>query len=122
MLHEICEKAGIEKRNNHSLRATGATALFQSNDPSSLIQKTTGHRSQKALQLNEHTTIKQHEAVTMGSDDSSYAEHMKENPPVSVSHHASSAASSSVFGTLQNCPIAQLTVNVGAIAKKDSDL
>ena len=29
--------------------------------------------------------LKQHEAVTkimMGSDDSSYADHMKENPPV----------------------------------------
>ena len=60
MLQEICEKAGIEKRSNHSLRATGATALFQSNAPSSLIQKTTGHRSEKALQLYEHTSIKQH--------------------------------------------------------------
>ena len=52
------------------------------------------------------------------------ADHMKENPPVSVSHRASSDASSSliaVFGTLQNCPIGQL-IKVGTIAKKDSDL
>jgi integrase len=34
---------------NHSLRATGATRLFEANVPEKLIQERTGHRSIDAL-------------------------------------------------------------------------
>ena len=37
------------KKSKHILRATGATAMFQSNVPEKVIQKTTGHQSLEAL-------------------------------------------------------------------------
>ena len=46
----LCEQDGIEgKFTNHSLRASGATTLFQYNAPAKIIQEFTGHRSVKAL-------------------------------------------------------------------------
>ena len=41
----MCQKAGIENRSNHSLRATGTTCLFNAGVPEKIIQKTTGHMS-----------------------------------------------------------------------------
>ena len=38
---------------NHSLRATGATELFQSEAPEKVIQGITGHHSVSALQQHE---------------------------------------------------------------------
>ena len=49
----MCKEAGIsQKKTNHSLRATGASALFNAGVPEKLIRGVTGHRS-KALQLHE---------------------------------------------------------------------
>lgn len=62
---EMFEKVGIAGKTNHSLRATGASALFEANVPEKLIQERTGHRSVKALRLYERTTDKQHEEVSM---------------------------------------------------------
>ena len=53
MVKEMCEEAGIPPKTNHSLHATGATTLFQSNVPEKIIQKTTGHRSIEALRKYE---------------------------------------------------------------------
>ena len=60
---EICTEAGIPCKTNHSLRATGATTLFQSKVPEKIIQKTTGHRSLEALRKYEHTLTEQHQDV-----------------------------------------------------------
>ena len=50
MIKKLCEQAGIEgKFTNHSLRASEATTLFQSDAPEKVIQEFTGHRSVKAL-------------------------------------------------------------------------
>ena len=49
VLKEMCVDAGIKARSNHSLRATGITALFQADVPEKVIQKTSGHQSLKAL-------------------------------------------------------------------------
>ena len=55
----MCKEAGIqEKKSNHSLRATGATALFNAGVPEKLIRGVTGHRS-NALQLYERPTTEQ---------------------------------------------------------------
>ena len=61
---EMCTEAGIPRKTNHSLRATGATTLFQSKVPEKIIQKTTGHRSLEALRKYEHTSTEQHQAVS----------------------------------------------------------
>ena len=64
MVADMCNDAQIPRRTNHSLRATGASVLFQGNVPEKIIQKTTGHRSVESLRLYERTSDKQHEAVT----------------------------------------------------------
>ena len=48
---------------NHSLRATGASALFSAGMPEKLIRDVTGHRS-SALQLYERPTVEQKQAVS----------------------------------------------------------
>ena len=48
---------------NHSLRATGTTALFDSGTPEAIIQKRTGHRSLTALRMYKRVTPKQELAV-----------------------------------------------------------
>ena len=50
MMKEMCSQAGLSTEfTNHSLRAYGATSLFQANVPEKLIQQRTGHKSLKAL-------------------------------------------------------------------------
>lgn len=52
--HLMCEQAGIKgNKTNHSLRATGATELYESGVPEKLIQERTGHRSLEALRVYE---------------------------------------------------------------------
>ena len=59
----MCQEAGIsEKKTNHSLRATGATALFNAGVPKKLIKDVTGHRS-NALHLYERPTTGSVEGV-----------------------------------------------------------
>ena len=54
MVKSMFDEAGLQvKYTNHSLRATGATELFQSNVPEKVIQNITGHRSIKALRQYE---------------------------------------------------------------------
>ena len=61
----MCSKAKIEgNKTNHSLRATGATALFESGVPEKVIQERTGHRSVEALRTYEHISEKQHIQVS----------------------------------------------------------
>ena len=54
MLKEMCQEAGIStKYTNHSLRAYGATSMFQAGVPEKLIQQHTGHRSLEGLRQYE---------------------------------------------------------------------
>ena len=60
----MCREAGIaEKKTNHSLCVTGATALFSAGVPERLIQDITGHQS-NALHLYERPSLAQKEAVS----------------------------------------------------------
>ena len=62
---DICQRAGIQgNKTNHSLQATGATAMYEAEVPESLIQERTGHRSLKALRVYERSTEAQHQAVS----------------------------------------------------------
>ena len=50
MVKDMCAEVGITgRKTNHSLRATGATELFQAHVPERLIQQRTGHHSVEAL-------------------------------------------------------------------------
>ena len=57
MVKEMFSDIGINDKSNHSLRATGASTLFQSNVPEKIIQERTGHRSLKALRLYERILL-----------------------------------------------------------------
>ena len=41
----MCEEAGIHGKKNHSLRATGASAMFRATVPEKIIREVTGHQS-----------------------------------------------------------------------------
>ena len=63
-LSDMCEAAGIkEKKTNHSLRSTGATAMFSANVPEKLIRDVTGHQS-NALHLYERPTMCQKQELS----------------------------------------------------------
>ena len=59
----MCQEAGIPPKTNHSLQATGVTALFNANVLEKMIRDVTGHRS-NLLQLYEHPTLQQKQAVS----------------------------------------------------------
>ena len=57
LLKEMCAEAGLSKDfSNHSLRAYGATTLFQAKVPEKLIQMRPGHKSLEALRSYERTS------------------------------------------------------------------
>ena len=73
MLKKMCPDAGISgNQTNHSLRATGATEMFQAQVPEKIIQERTGHRPLAALRTYEHNTEKQHRAVSSVLSSSSH--------------------------------------------------
>ena len=56
LLKQMCTDANIYGNfTNHSLRATGATVLFDAGVPESLIKKRTGHKSIDALRVYDTT-------------------------------------------------------------------
>ena len=60
----MCADAGVEGTfTNHSLRATGATVLFDAGVPEAVIQKRTGHKSLDALRSYEQVTLDQEKCV-----------------------------------------------------------
>ena len=64
-VQKMCQLAGITgHKTNHSLRATGASQLFQGNVPEKIIQERTGHRSLEALRQYERTTTEQQQSST----------------------------------------------------------
>ena len=65
LLSQLCQEAGIAgKKTNHSLRATGATTLFNAQVPEKMIKEITGHHSSKALSLYERPSLAQKQAVS----------------------------------------------------------
>ena len=68
---KMCNTAGIVgHKTNHSLRATGATQMYESGVPEKLIQERTGHRSIEALRMYERSNSGQHQAVSRILSDS----------------------------------------------------
>ena len=54
----LCAAAGTENKTNHSLRATGASAMFNAGVPEKLIRDVTGHTS-NALHLYKRPNLQQ---------------------------------------------------------------
>ena len=64
MVKNVCSEIGVTGKTNHSLRATGATRLFEANVPEKLIQERTGYKSTDALRRYERTSVVQQKAVS----------------------------------------------------------
>lgn len=121
----MCQEAGIAPKTNHSLRATGATALFTANVPEKMIKEVTGHRS-NALQLYERPTLQQKQAVSsilVQGNAAFAAKAQKENlHPVPVcqaprgstqlQQFSNSVGFNSLFSGLNHC---NFVVNVGVM-------
>ena len=56
MVKNMCVKAGLETRTNHSLRATAATALFKADVPEKVIQERTGQATREHARGSRDTT------------------------------------------------------------------
>ena len=115
---EICKDGGLPPRSNHSLRATGATTMFQANVPEKIIQSTTGHRCIDGLRRYERISTEQHQAlsrVMMSSEATTYKEQL-ESEVCKTETSATSATSAGdvrkMFGDLTNVSIGSITINV----------
>ena len=109
MVKDMCAEAGLAPKTNHSLRATGATCLFQSHVPERIIQKTTGHQSLESLRTYERVSTEQHQAVSrimMSTVPTS----VQEQVPTSQGELGKTAGK--VFGDITNCTIGKLTINI----------
>ena len=60
----MCEDAGIRGKTNHSMRASGATTMFQNNAPKCVIQSVREHRSLDSLRAYEQISTAQHTEVS----------------------------------------------------------
>ena len=64
VVSDMCHEAQIDgHKNNHSLRATGATQLYHAGVPEKIIQQRTGHHSLESLRVYERTSVQQNRAV-----------------------------------------------------------
>ena len=99
-------ESGTAKKTNHSLRTTGASAMFQAGVPERIIQKATGHKSVVDLCMYEQASTQQCKYVSkvLVSD---FPEYQKKNAlttlqPTSVSR---------ILEDITNCKIGNLTIN-----------
>ena len=126
MFAKMCSEAGIEKKSNHSLRATGATEMFAANVPEKLIQSRTGHRSLEALRLYERPTQEQQQAVSNVLTGRSVEPRMfgreLSNVQLTGTSHSRSANNGSqipalpqVCGTMNNCIVANCPETSGTV-------
>ena len=98
MVKSMFSQVGISGKTNHSLRATGASNLFQAGIP---VQERTSHHSLKALCMYECTTTSQHIAVLSvlsGAGDTS-------SPSTSAQKMQIPAVPSAMFASVSNCVI-----------------
>ena len=113
----MCVAAGIEeKKTNHSLRATGATAMFSANVPEKVIRDITGHQS-NALHLYERPTVLQKQELSKvlveGKENFDISNVSREasvykaptNPAANSVQQCPSNTLGSIFSGLNNCNI-----------------
>ena len=107
----MCREAGIsDKKTNHSLRATKATAMFTASVLEKMIREVTGHRSTGLLTY-ERPSLQQHQAVSfvLMSGKNKQDEASLPVGKVSSRQQKSCVSKSSLFGSmfagLEHCTI-----------------
>lgn len=119
---DICKDGGLPPRSNHSLRATGATTMFQANVPEKIIQTTTGHRSIDGLRRYERISTEQHQAlsrVMMSSETTTYQEKLDDKESKVVTSETPGGDVRRIFGDLTNVSIGSITINVNRSSNTD---
>ena len=111
MVKDMCEELGVEGNTNHSMRASGPTAMFQKNIPEHVIQKVTGHRSLGSLRAYEKISTSQHTEVSKV---------LMNNQTKSTSTSGmKSLAFPDLSGiTVNKCSIGQININLNQNAQK----
>ena len=113
MVKKMCSQIGVTGKTNHSLRATGATRLFEANVPEKLIQERTGHKSLDALRKYECTSVVQQKAVSSvicSSNQTSFQASINSAPDQSSGVIIPSTQSTAGLSLFQNC--SNCTINV----------
>ena len=81
MVKNICTDAGVGgNKTNHSLRATGTTALFTAGVPEKVIQQRSGHLSLQGLRQYEKVSSEQQQAacrVLSSCENTTFSEEME---------------------------------------------
>ena len=99
----MCHEAGISDKTNYSLRATGATALFNVGVPEKLIWNVAGHRS-NAFQLYERPSMQQRQEVSKVLVQGARQTVEKENIPTKGNGPVNPVFNST-FSGVNNCTI-----------------
>ena len=111
MLSKMCDQAGIERRSNHSLRATGDSNMFQANLPELVIQSRTGHISLTALRTYKRVTEEQQKEAckVLTSIDQQGSNEPKNSSTSAVAKpqvvSPAPLMANTLFGNPQNCTI-----------------
>ena len=116
MVKRICQDAGIQENSNHSLRATGATSMFQANISEQIIQKRTGHRSLQALRCYERVSADQHREVSkllMPTQPRAATINFRQPAPERGGDFGK------MFGGFHSCSIGSVTINVNPTFSTD---
>ena len=103
MVRSMFAEIGVSWMTNHSLRATGASDLFQAGVLEKIIQERTGHRSVEALCTYERKTTMQHMAVSKVLSAKENCRFLDAQPKPGSSENA--IGFSSVFANTSNCVI-----------------
>lgn len=78
-MKEVCLEGGVGgRKSNHSLRATGASNMYQAGVPEKLIQERTGHLSTDGVRHYKRTTLGQQRAVSQVLSCSSGSTYQKQ--------------------------------------------
>ena len=118
MVKNMCLEGGIAGKSNHSLRASGATAMFQNGVPEKIIQKVTGHRSLEALREYERISTDQNVNVSKILMSNRH-QVINGEPLVSDSEYSCGLAFG--FGGMHSCSIGQVVVNINKNEVKKED-
>ena len=121
MVREMCAEAGIGFKTNHSLRASGASAMFRANVPEKIIQKTTGHRSIEALRSYERISTIQQKAVSKvlvanTTYENAEVDAKQDKKPKEATRSVTDGLSR-VFGDMTNCTLGNIAVNINPTFK-----
>ena len=115
-MESMCSDAGIPgKKTNHSLRETGATALFNEGVPERVIRDVTGHRSNALLTYQRPTLEQKQEASSILVQGKKKFDPGKENLPFTATQPPSTSdhGAAGLFGPIYS-GVTNITVNLSS--------